>query len=152
VKDLNGHTLEGFLRVVGSIFKMAATDTREPSRPGECCMYLGGVWHTLEWQPLAGATPEEALDVSILQHRLLTPVLGIEDPRVSDRIDFIGGIRGTAELERLVDSGSHKVAFSMYPTTVQQLMDIADANQIMPPKSTWFEPKLRSGLFIHTLD
>jgi uncharacterized protein (DUF1015 family) len=152
VKDLNGHTLEGFLRVVGSIFKMATTDRKEPSRPGECCMYLGGVWHTLEWQPLAGATPEEALDVSILQQRLLTPVLGIEDPRVSDRIDFIGGIRGTAELERLVDSGSHKVAFSMYPTTVQQLMDIADANQIMPPKSTWFEPKLRSGLFIHTLD
>jgi uncharacterized protein (DUF1015 family) len=152
VKDLNGHTLEGFLRVVGSIFKMAATDAKEPSRPGECCMYLGGVWHTLEWQPLASATPEEALDVSILQQRLLTPVLGIEDPRVSDRIDFIGGIRGTAELERLVDSGSHKVAFSMFPTTVQQLMDIADANQIMPPKSTWFEPKLRSGLFIHTLD
>jgi uncharacterized protein (DUF1015 family) len=115
-------------------------------------MYLGGVWHTLEWQPLEGATPEDALDVSILQQRLLTPVLGIEDPRVSDRSDFIGGIRGTAELERLVDSGSHKVAFSMFPTTVQQLMDIADANQIMPPKSTWFEPKLRSGLFIHTLD
>jgi uncharacterized protein (DUF1015 family) len=152
VKDLNGHTLEGFLRVTGSIFKMAASDRKEPAQPGECCMYLGGVWHTLEWQPLAGATPEEALDVSILQQRLLTPVLGIEDPRVSDRIDFIGGIRGTAELERLVDSGSHKVAFSMFPTTVQQLMDIADANQIMPPKSTWFEPKLRSGLFIHTLD
>jgi uncharacterized protein (DUF1015 family) len=152
VKDLNGHTIEGFLRVVGSIFKLAPVDRKEPVRPGECCMYLAGEWHTLEWQPLPGATPEEALDVSILQQRLLGLVLGIDDPRVSDRIDFIGGIRGTAELERLVDSGSHKVAFSMFPTTVQQLMDIADANQIMPPKSTWFEPKLRSGLFIHTLD
>jgi uncharacterized protein (DUF1015 family) len=152
VKDLNGHTLEGFLRVAGTIFKMTPSERKEPTRPGECCMYLAGVWHTLEWQPSPGATPEEALDVSILQQRLLRPVLGVEDPRVSDRIDFIGGIRGTAELEELVDSGSHKVAFSMYPTTVQQLMDIADANQIMPPKSTWFEPKLRSGLFIHTLD
>jgi uncharacterized protein (DUF1015 family) len=152
VKDLNGHTLEGFLRVAGSIFKLTPNERKEPTRTGECCMYLAGVWHTLEWQPSAGATPAEALDVSILQHRLLRPVLGVEDPRVSDRIDFIGGIRGTAELEKLVDSGSHKVAFSMYPTTVQQLMDIADANQIMPPKSTWFEPKLRSGLFIHTLD
>ena len=152
VKDLNGHTLEGFLRVVGSIFTMTADDRKEPTKPGQACMYIGGVWHTLEWQPTPGATPEDALDVSILQKRLLAPVLGIEDPRVSTGIDFIGGIRGTAELEKLVDSGSHKVAFSMYPTTVEQLMDIADANQIMPPKSTWFEPKLRSGLFIHTLD
>ena len=83
---------------------------------------------------------------------LLAPLLGIDDPRTSKRIDFIGGIRGTAELEKLVDSGSHKVAFSMYPTTVDQLMAIADAGEIMPPKSTWFEPKLRSGLFIHTLE
>jgi uncharacterized protein (DUF1015 family) len=152
VKDLNGHTLEGFLRVVGTIFTMTPDGRKEPSRAGQCCMYLAGEWHTLEWQPTPGATPEDALDVSILQKRFLTPVLSIEDPRVSDRIDFIGGIRGTAELEKLVDSGSHKVAFSMFPTTVQQLMDIADAHQIMPPKSTWFEPKLRSGLFIHTLD
>jgi uncharacterized protein (DUF1015 family) len=152
VKDLNGHTLEGFLRVVGSIFKMTPDGRKEPSRQGQCCMYLGGVWHTLEWQPTANATPEDALDVSILQQRLLAPVLGVDDPRVSDRIDFIGGIRGTAELEKLVDGGTHKIAFSMFPTTVGQLMDIADASQIMPPKSTWFEPKLRSGLFIHTLD
>lgn len=152
VKDLNGHTLEGFLRVVGTIFKMTPDGRKEPTQPGQACMYLGGVWHTLEWHPTPNATPEDALDVSILQHRLLAPVLGIEDPRVSDRIDFIGGIRGTAELEKLVDGGTHKVAFSMFPTTVDQLMDIADADQIMPPKSTWFEPKLRSGLFIHTLD
>ena len=152
VKDLNGHTLEGFLRVVGSIFMMTADGRKEPTRPGQCCMYFGGNWHTLEWHPTPNATPEDALDVSILQKRLLAPVLGIDDPRVSNRIDFIGGIRGTAELEKLVDSGTHKVAFSMFPTTVEQLMDIADAGQIMPPKSTWFEPKLRSGLFIHTLD
>jgi uncharacterized protein (DUF1015 family) len=85
-----------------------------------------------------------------LQDRLLAPILGIDDPRTSKRIDFIGGIRGTEELVRLVDSGKAAVAFSMFPTTVGQLMAIADANQIMPPKSTWFEPKLRSGLFIHT--
>jgi uncharacterized protein (DUF1015 family) len=92
------------------------------------------------------------LDVEILQSRLLATVLGIDDPRTSERIDFIGGIRGVAELEKLVDNGKFVVAFSMYPTTVEQLMDIADAGQIMPPKSTWFEPKLRSGLFIHTLE
>jgi uncharacterized protein (DUF1015 family) len=90
------------------------------------------------------------LDVSILQDRLLAPVLGIEDPRTSTRIDFIGGIRGTNELVRRVKDGRAAVAFSMYPTTVDQLMAIADAGQIMPPKSTWFEPKLRSGLFVHT--
>ena len=94
----------------------------------------------------------DALDVEILQSRLLAPVLGIDDPRTSERIDFIGGIRGVAELEKLVSSGKFAVAFSMYATTVAQLMDIADAGQIMPPKSTWFEPKLRSGLFIHTLE
>ena len=90
------------------------------------------------------------MDVTILQERLLAPLLGIDDPRTNQRIDFVGGIRGTGELVKRVDSGRDAVAFSMYPTTVDQLMDIADANQIMPPKSTWFEPKLRSGLFIHT--
>ena len=89
--------------------------------------------------------------MSILQDRLLAPVLGIDDPRTSKGIDFIGGIRGTSELEKLVDSGAAEVAFSMFPVTVEQLMAISDAGQIMPPKSTWFEPKLRSGLFIHTL-
>jgi uncharacterized protein (DUF1015 family) len=90
------------------------------------------------------------LDVSILQDKVLRPLLGIDDPRTSKRIDFIGGIRGVAELERLVDSGEHEVAFSMHPVTVEQLMAISDAGQIMPPKSTWFEPKLRSGFFVHT--
>jgi uncharacterized protein (DUF1015 family) len=152
VKDLNGHTLEGFLHVVGAIFSMEPNGKKVPDRPGQACMYLGGAWHTLDWKPLEKASPVEALDVSILQSRLLAPVLGIDDPRTSEKIDFIGGIRGTEELEKLVDSGSHQVAFSMYPTTVDQLMAIADAGEIMPPKSTWFEPKLRSGLFIHTLE
>ena len=113
-------------------------------------MYLDGAWHDLAWQPAPGADPISQLDVTALQERLLAPLLGIDDPRTSKRIDFIGGIRGTDELVHLVDSGKAAVAFSMYPTTVAQLMAIADAGQIMPPKSTWFEPKLRSGLFIHT--
>lgn len=150
VKDLNGRTPEAFLDEVAGIFKVSPTEEKSPAKPGQCCMYLGGKWHLLEWQPEADASPIDVLDVSILQDRLLKPVLGIDDPRTSKRVDFIGGIRGTAELEKLVDGGAHAVAFSMYPVTVDQLMAIADAGQIMPPKSTWFEPKLRSGLFIHT--
>ena len=115
-------------------------------------MFLDGRWHSLTWTPEPVADPVSRLDVSVLQNKLLAPLLGIDDPRTSKRIDFIGGIRGTSELEERVRTGRDAVAFSMYPTTVEQLMAIADAGQIMPPKSTWFEPKLRSGLFIHTLD
>lgn len=150
VKDLNGLSQDEFLAKVESIFSLKYTSAKEPVKPGQCCMYLKGQWHVLEWKPEAGASPIDRLDVSILQNRLLEPVLGIDDPRTSKRIDFIGGIRGTAELEKLVDQGLAAVAFSMYPVTVDRLMDISDAGQIMPPKSTWFEPKLRSGLFIHT--
>ena len=113
-------------------------------------MYLGGKWRRVAWTPDANADPIARLDVTVLQERVLGPLLGIDDPRTSKRIDFIGGIRGTGELEQRVRDGRAVVAFSMYPTTVEQLMDIADAGAIMPPKSTWFEPKLRSGLFIHT--
>lgn len=150
VKDLNCISREEFLEKIGGIFKVSPTAKKSPSMAGQCCMYLKGQWHLLEWQPAANASPIDQLDVSILQDRLLKPVLGIDDPRTSKRIDFIGGIRGTDELERLVDSRQFAVAFSMHPVTVEQLMAIADAGQIMPPKSTWFEPKLRSGLFIHT--
>ncbi|MGB8355806.1 MAG: hypothetical protein WCD79_18045, partial [Chthoniobacteraceae bacterium] len=115
-------------------------------------MYLGGKWLSLTWTIAPDSDPISRLDVTVLQEQLLAPILGIDDPRTSKRIDFVGGIRGPGELVRLVDSGKGAVAFSMFPTTVDQLMDIADADQIMPPKSTWFEPKLRSGLFIHTLD
>ncbi len=150
VKDLQGADEAGFLKQVGEIFTVTPDATAQPSRPGQCSMYLGGKWYSLEWQPPADASPIDQLDVSILQDRLLKPLLGIDDPRTSKKIDFIGGIRGTAELVKLVDSGAFAVAFSMYPVTVDQLMAISDADQIMPPKSTWFEPKLRSGLFIHT--
>jgi len=113
-------------------------------------MYLDHSWFSLSWTPPPDADPISQLDVSALQDRVLAPLLGITDPRTSKNIDFIGGIRGPAELTKIVDSGLAAVAFSLFPTTVDQLIAIADANQIMPPKSTWFEPKLRSGLFIHT--
>jgi uncharacterized protein (DUF1015 family) len=151
VKDLNCLDREEFLKKVGEIFTMKPTTVKTPTQPGQCCMYLKDQWYLLEWKPAPNASPIDQLDVSILQDRLLKPVLGIDDPRTSKRIDFIGGIRGTAELEKLVNGKEHTVAFSMYPTTVDQLMAISDVNAIMPPKSTWFEPKLRSGLFIHAM-
>jgi uncharacterized protein (DUF1015 family) len=150
VKDLNGLSVEDFLLAVGSVFDRQSATSPTPEAPGDIRMYLEGKWYALRWDPSKETNPIARLDVEGLQTRLLAPTLGIDDPRTSKRIDFIGGIRGTEELVKLVDSGKAAVAFSMYPTTVQQLMDIADAGQIMPPKSTWFEPKLRSGLFVHT--
>jgi uncharacterized protein (DUF1015 family) len=138
------------LEAVSRVFTLRHGGTPSPARPGEIRMYLDGVWYDLTWRPAPDADPISQLDVSALQDRVLAPLLGIDDPRTSKRIDFIGGIRGPGELVKLVDSGKAAVAFSMYPTTVEQLMAIADAGQIMPPKSTWFEPKLRSGLFVHT--
>jgi len=150
VKDLHGRSAEQFIAEVATVFTVSPSDAPSPERPGQICMYLAGGWHTLSWQFAGEADPISQLDVTALQERVLAPLLGIDDPRTSKRIEFIGGIRGTDELVRLVNGGRAAVAFSMYPTTVDQLMAIADANQIMPPKSTWFEPKLRSGLFIHT--
>ncbi len=150
VKDLHGKTAEEFLRAVSVVFRTSETGSPDPAQPGDIRMYLSGKWYQLLWQPPTDAGPIGRLDVTGLQERLLAPLLGIDDPRTSKRIDFVGGIRGTGELVTRVDSGECAVAFSMYPTTLEQLMDIADAGEIMPPKSTWFEPKLRSGLFIHT--
>jgi uncharacterized protein (DUF1015 family) len=150
VFDLNGLTAGGFLDRVKKIFAVSAGAAPSPSAPAHVSMYLDGQWHGLSWTPAADGDPVSRLDVSVLLNRLLAPVLGIDDPRSSQRIDFVGGIRGTGELVKRVDRGEAAVAFSMFPVTVQQLMDIADAGQIMPPKSTWFEPKLRSGLFVHT--
>jgi uncharacterized protein (DUF1015 family) len=150
VRDLNGLKPEELLARATRAFDLALNGSATPGKPGEIRMYLAGQWYDLTWKPDPGADPIAQLDVSALQDRLLAPLLGIDDPRTSKRIDFIGGIRGTDELVKLVDSGAAAVAFSMYPTTVEQLMAIADAGQIMPPKSTWFEPKLRSGLFVHT--
>jgi uncharacterized protein (DUF1015 family) len=152
VTDLHGLTRDAFLAEVARAFSLKPHGTAKPTRPGEIRMLLDGAWFDLVWQPPANSDPISQLDVTGLQDRLLAPILGIDDPRTSKRIDFIGGIRGTEELVRLVDSEKAAVAFSMYPTTVAQLMAIADAGQIMPPKSTWFEPKLRSGLFIHSFD
>jgi len=152
IKDLNCQDRSEFLAKVGTIFSIEPTDKKEPTQAGECCMYLKDQWYRLTWQAAVDASPIDQLDVSILQDRLLAPVLGIDDPRTSKRVDFIGGIRGTSELEKLVDSREFAVAFSLFPVTVEQLIAISDAEQIMPPKSTWFEPKLRSGFFIHTLE
>ena len=155
VADLNGLSPEAFLEKVQGIFKtetMTSDDSSAtPLGPREMRMYLGGSWYKLTWDEFE-ADPVGILDVSVLQDRLLAPVLGIADPRTDTRISFVGGIRGTGELTKRVDGGRDAMAFSMYPVTVAQMMDIADAGQIMPPKSTWFEPKLRSGLLVHTLD
>jgi len=151
VHDLNRHTPEEFLIAVADAgFRVTFTEARAPAAPGSVHIYLGGKWLALSWDAAAITDPVASLDVSVLQDRLLAPILGIADPRTSERIEFIGGIRGTAELERRVDNGAAAIAFSMYPTTVGQLMAIADAGEIMPPKSTWFEPKLRSGLVVQT--
>ncbi len=149
VPDLNGRTLKSFLaelRTRGDVVECGAS---VPAGAGRVGMYVSGKWHELRLPVDPQADPAARLDVSVLQDKVLAPILGIEDPRTSKRIEFVGGIRGTGELVRQVDAHGG-VAFSLHPLTVTQLMDIADAGQIMPPKSTWFEPKLRSGLFIHT--
>ena len=156
VKDLNGNTPEEFLAKVAEKFTITpydGTDALKPEKKHTFGMYLQGMWMLLEAKDgsFDGADPVKQLDVSILQDNLLHPILGIGDPRTDKRIDFVGGIRGLKYLSDAVDSGQMAVAFSMFPTTMEDLMDIADAGAIMPPKSTWFEPKLRSGLFIHKL-
>jgi uncharacterized protein (DUF1015 family) len=150
VTDLNGLHPEEFLVRVSHVCRLQPSAPPSPAKPGHVSMYLGGNWLGLEFDVPAGADPVSRLDVSLLQDNILAPILGIDDPRTSKRIDFVGGIRGTDHLRAQVDAKRAAVAFSMHPVTMRQLMDIADAGQIMPPKSTWFEPKLRSGLFIHT--
>ena len=150
VTDLNGLHPEEFLVRVSHACRLEPSAPPSPAKPGQVSMYLGGHWLGLNFEIPAGADPVSRLDVSLLQDKILAPILGVDDPRTSKRIDFVGGIRGTDHLRAEVDAKRAAVAFSMHPVTMQQLMDIADAGQIMPPKSTWFEPKLRSGLFIHT--
>jgi len=149
VLDLNGLAPADLLARVKATFGLEENAAPAPTAVGRVSMYLGKKWYGLRMPVDAKADPVARLDVSVLQDRLLAPVLGIADVRTSKRIDFVGGIRGPGELVRRVDADGG-VAFSMYPVTLPQLMDIADAGQIMPPKSTWFEPKLRSGLVIHT--
>ena len=154
VFDLKYENEEDFLNKVSENFIIEPTDLKSPADRRTICMYLAKRWYKLtpndNVQP--GETVGETLDVSILQNYLLSPVFGIEDPRSDTNVDFIGGIRGTQELEKLVDSGKAAVAFSMYPVSVDDLMNISDAGEQMPPKSTWFEPKLRDGLVVHELD
>jgi uncharacterized protein (DUF1015 family) len=152
VKDLFGLTKESYLNKIAASFAVQKTDIKSPQSLHQFSMYLDRTWYSLTPAFAIKEDPIESLDVQILQNMLLDPVLGIKDPRTDKRIEFIGGIRGTLELERLVDSGEYQVAFSMYPTTIEQLIAVADADKIMPPKSTWFEPKLRSGLVVHLLD
>ena len=149
IKDLNGLTPEQFLAKVAEKFEVSPNGSRQPTLPASFGMYLEGKWYTLQASPgsYPADDPIKRLDVSILQDNLLSPVLGIRDPRTDTRIDFVGGIRGMDELERRVREG-FAVAFSMYPTSLDQLIAVADAGQVMPPKSTWFEPKLRSGLLV----
>lgn len=157
VKDLNGLDIGTFISKINEKFTVEELKARgkqaKPDRVHTFSMYLGGKWYRL--MPREGVVKEDdpilSLDVSILQNEVLDPILGIKDPRRDKRIDFVGGIRGLEELERLVDSGEFAVAFALYPTTMEQLFRVADRGMIMPPKSTWFEPKLRSGLFIHLL-
>ncbi len=150
VKDLNGLSKEDFLKRLEPNFSVGPASSPSPSKPGEICLYLDGKWSLLKPKfDIASLGVIGSLDVSVLQDRVLAPLLGIDDPRTSKRVDFVGGIRGTGELVKLVDSGKCAVAFSMYPTTLDQLMAIADAGEIMPPKSTWFEPKLCDGLLCH---
>lgn len=153
VKDLNGYTKEEFLDKVSQSFSLEESETAvKPETKGTFGMYLEGKWYRLTAKEILfeGKDAVGRLDVSVLQDYLLAPVLGIGDPRTDDRIDFIGGIRGLEELERRADTDM-QVSFSLYPTSIDELFDVADQGLLMPPKSTWFEPKLRSGLFIHEI-
>jgi len=155
VKDLNGKSPEQFMAEVKKVFAVQEQPGQaRPAKKGEYGMYLNKRWYRLTAPAslLSAADPVERLDVSTLQKHLLQPLLAIDDPRTSKRIDFVGGIRGLGELERRVNSGEMAVAFALYPTSINELLAIADAGKIMPPKSTWFEPKLRDGVVIHFLD
>jgi uncharacterized protein (DUF1015 family) len=154
VRDLGGQSAAEVLRALRDVGRLAPADHPRPPRPGTFCVYLADAWYRIEFdeESIDRRDPIGSLDVSLLQERVIRPILGIGDPRTDQRIDFVGGIRGTAELERRVNSGEMAIAFSLYPTTLDQLMAVSDAGAVMPPKSTWFEPKLRSGLFVHTFE
>ena len=154
IKDLNGLSKEDLLKKIETSFSVVAEDTAvSPTGPGEFGMYLDKQWYRLKINSdIIPDDPVQSLDVSLLANNLIDPVLGISDPRTDNRIDFVGGIRGLEGLEKRVDSGEMAVAFSLYPTSMEALMAVADANEVMPPKSTWFEPKLADGLVSHVLD
>jgi uncharacterized protein (DUF1015 family) len=154
VRDLNGLSADGFLQRVSEWFAIEPLAApRSPAEPRTFAMYLAGRWYSLS--PTARAIPHDpvaGLDVSLLHERLLTPILELGDPRTDSRVEFVGGVRGLAELARRVDEGSAAVAFALHPPSMEQLMAVADKGLLMPPKSTWFEPKLADGLLTHVLD
>jgi len=154
VKDLNGLAPAEFRARLAGLGRVESTTDAAPPAPGSFCFFFDRRWTRLTLDPASidRRDPIRSLDASLLQERILGPILGIADPRTDKRIDFVGGIRGTRELERRVRSGEVALGISMRPTTIEQLLAVADAGEIMPPKSTWFEPKLRSGLFVHELD
>lgn len=153
IRDLDRLTDQEFIERLSPSFIVAQDGRREPRRHGEICMYIGRQWYTLTFavENVREPDPVERLDVSILQDHILRPVLGIDDPRTNKRIGFVGGAGGVEELERVVDSGEAHVAFSLYPTMMADMLEVSDRSEIMPPKSTWFEPKLKDGLFVHLI-
>ena len=153
LKDLNGLSPGQLLEKLAGVFDITHPGAATPARKHELGLYLDGEWHTLRFSPrfTMVADTMETLDVTLLQKHVLETLFGIDDPRTSKRINFVGGIRGTVELEKLVKSGEYACAFSLFPTSIEDLMTIADAGGIMPPKSTWFEPKLRDAMFCHMI-
>jgi uncharacterized protein (DUF1015 family) len=153
LKDLNGLTEQQLLEKLDGPFIISPGGNGSPTRKHHVELYLAGRWHTLHFRPRFAATsdPIEKLDVTLLQKYVLEPLFAIDDPRTSKRINFVGGIRGTGELEKVVNAGDYACAFSLFPTGIEDLMAIADAGGIMPPKSTWFEPKLRDAMFCHMI-
>lgn len=153
VRDLNGLDSEGFLAQLRDVGDVSPTAQPSPTAAGSFCVYVDGNWYqvAIAADRIDHSDPVNSLDVALLEQLVLTPMLGIEDVRTDARIDFVGGIRGPQELERLVDGGDWECAFAMYPTSIEQLLAVSEAGEVMPPKSTWFEPKLRSGLFVHEL-
>jgi uncharacterized protein (DUF1015 family) len=153
LKDLNGTDEAGLFAKLGRIFDIRPQGTAQPAKKHDLSLYIKGKWHPLTFKPeLTGSAKGiEALDVTLLQNHVLAPIFGVDDPRTSKKVNFVGGIRGTGELEKLVNSGEYACAFSMFPTSISDLMTIADADGIMPPKSTWFEPKLRDAMFCHMI-
>jgi uncharacterized protein (DUF1015 family) len=153
LKDLNSRSAADLLKALEKVFVILPGTSASPVRKHALGLYLAGKWHQLSIRPefVSSASPVDQLDVSILQAHVLAPLFGIDDPRTSKRISFVGGIRGTGELEKLVNSGEFACAFAMFPTSIEDLMTIADAGGILPPKSTWFEPKLRDAMFCHVI-
>lgn len=154
IKDLNGQSVDDVLNALAKVGQVEPTNDPVPEAAGSFCIYLENSWYRLTVSPdtIDQEDPIASLDVAILEQRVLEPIFGIGDVRTDSRIDFVGGIRGTDELKKRVDSGDWACAVSMFPTSIVQLMSVSDAGEIMPPKSTWFEPKLRSGLLVHSLD